>query len=48
MIRHTIIARGDPELQQATLSCCIQGLQDGDCVKLTQNNQKIYLSYRLS
>ena len=48
MIRHTISIKADPEIHQGELSCCLQGLQDGDCVKVTQADRNLYLTYRLS
>ena len=48
MIRHTVSLRADPELQEGRLGCCLQGIQDNDCIKLTQFDRVIYLTYRLS
>lgn len=48
MIRHTISVRADATLRQADLSCCLPGFQDGDCIKLSQGDNCVYLTYRLS
>ena len=47
-MRHTVVVRGTPATKNAEFSCHLQGVQDGKCLKLTQNGQHIYLVYRMT
>lgn len=47
-MRHTVVVRGTPAIKNAEFGYHLQGVQDGQCLKLTQAEQHVYLVYRMT
>lgn len=47
-MRHTIAIRGSNKIKNGELTFHFPSIQDGECVKLSQNSKHIYLIYRLT
>lgn len=47
-MRHTIAIRASNKIKNGELTYHFPSVQDGECVKLSQNGKHIYLVYRLT
>lgn len=47
-MRHTVAIKASNKIKNGELTYHFPSVQDGDCVKLTQNGKHIYLVYRLT
>lgn len=47
-MRHTVFVKSSPKIRKGELTYFVNSLQDGDFVKLSQQDRHIYLVYRMT